>query len=54
VELSGSGRWRTARFTLDGARFNNGQNRGADFRLVINATEFGVASVKLSRWNGTR
>jgi hypothetical protein len=49
VKLEGSKRWKTARFGLEGARFLNSQNRGADFRLVIETTELAVGKVTLSR-----
>lgn len=49
VRLEGTKLWRNAQFTLKGAKFGNGQNRGADFRLVVEAPEFAVGSVKLSR-----
>jgi hypothetical protein len=49
VKLTGSKSWRKARFTLKQARFNNSQNRGADFRLVIEAPDFGLGSVTLLR-----
>jgi hypothetical protein len=49
ARLDGSKQWRTARFTLKQARFDNSQNRGADFRLVVEAPEFAVGQVKLSR-----
>lgn len=40
VALTGTKSWRKATFTLTGAKFTNGQNRGADFRLVVEAPEF--------------
>jgi hypothetical protein len=49
VVLNGSKEWRTSTFTLKGARFNNSENRGADFRLVIEAPEFAAGEVRLSR-----
>jgi hypothetical protein len=49
VKLTGTKSWRTARFKLTGAKFTNAQNRGADFRLVIEAPEFAVGNVNLSR-----
>lgn len=48
VRLDGSKTWRTAKFTLKGTRFTNSQNRGADFRLVVEAPEFAVGRVTLS------
>ena len=49
VTLTATKSWRKATFTLTGARFTNGQNRGADLRLVVEAAEFAVARVTLSR-----
>jgi len=49
ARLEGSKTWRAARFTLKGARFTNGQNRGADFRLVVEAPEFAVGRMTLLR-----
>lgn len=49
VQLGGTKSWRSAWFTLAGAKFGNGQNRGADFRLVVEAPEFAVGNVNLSR-----
>ena len=49
VRLDGSKSWLTAKFALKGARFTNSQNRGADFRLVVEAPEFVVGEVRLSR-----
>ena len=46
---TGTKSWRKAKFTLKGAKFGNGQNRGADFRLVVEAPEFGVGKVALTR-----
>jgi hypothetical protein len=49
VKLDGTKSWRKAAFTLKGAKFTNAQNRGADFRLAVEAAEFGVGNVLLSR-----
>jgi hypothetical protein len=49
VQLGGTKLWRNAQFKLKGAKFGNGQNRGADFRLVVETPEFAVGNVKLSR-----
>jgi hypothetical protein len=49
AKLAGTKSWQKMVFTLNDARFGNGQNRGADFRLVIEAPEFAVGSVQLSR-----
>jgi hypothetical protein len=49
VKLMGDHQWKTAQFRLNAARFLNGQNRGADFRLVFDVPQIAVASVKLSR-----
>ena len=47
VNLAGTKSWRKATFSLKHTRFTNAQNRGADFRLVAEASEFAVRSVKL-------
>jgi hypothetical protein len=49
VVLTGDQRWKTARFPLVEARLVNGQNRGADFRLVVEAPQCPVARVTLER-----
>jgi hypothetical protein len=49
VRLTGTKSWRRSSFTLTGAKFTNGQNRGADLRLVVEAPVFAVARVTLSR-----
>lgn len=50
VELTGGGAWKTARFRLEGARFDAGQNAGADLRLVITgAKQFAIARATLQR-----
>jgi hypothetical protein len=49
VQLQGYKTWNIARFALRNARFLNGQNRGADFRLVVNGPEFYVSEVRLKR-----
>ena len=49
VKLRGAKSWQRARFTLKGTKFSNGQNRGADFRLVVEAPELAVGKVTLSR-----
>jgi hypothetical protein len=49
VALMGTKSWRRATFTMTGAKFTHGQNRGADLRLVVEAPEFAVARVTLSR-----
>ena len=49
VKLEGSRSWRTARFRLEGARFLNSQNVGADLRLVIAAPGFVVSEARLTR-----
>ena len=53
VKLAGTKTWRTARFLLDGTRFTNAQNRGADFRLVVEAAEFAVGKVTLTHHSPT-
>lgn len=49
IPLAGSKQWSTARFTLKDARFTNAQNKGADLRLVLEAPEFALGALKLSR-----
>ena len=49
VALNGGKTWQKSAFTLQGAKFNNSQNRGADFRLVVEAPTFAVGRVTLSR-----
>jgi len=49
ARLVGAKAWRRAQFNLTGARFINGQNRGADFRLVVEAPQFAVGNVALVR-----
>jgi hypothetical protein len=50
VTLHGSREWKTDRVRLLGARFLNGQNSGADFRLVIETPEFYVRRVVVMRF----
>lgn len=47
VRLAGSKSWQRASFTLNQAKLGNGQNRGADFRLVIEAPGVAFGTVKL-------
>lgn len=49
VNLAGTKSWRKATFTLKDTKFTNAQNRGADFRLVVEAPKFGVGKVTLGR-----
>jgi hypothetical protein len=49
VTLSDSKSWKTAPFQLNGARFANSQNSGADFRLATSAKELAVRKVTLKR-----
>jgi hypothetical protein len=49
LRLKGSASWVTGVFHLPGARLLNGQNGGADFRLVIESGEGTIAEVRLSR-----
>ena len=49
INLAGSRTWKTATFELTGGRFLNGQNRDADFRLVIEAPELVVRQVSVLR-----
>ncbi len=49
VALNGSGRWRTSWFRLHGARFLNGQNGGADFRINAGAAGVAIRRVQVAR-----
>jgi hypothetical protein len=49
IPLRGTKRWHKAEVLLQGARFLNGQNRGADFRLVVEAPLFAAKSLRLER-----
>lgn len=49
VTLTGTSRWKTARFRLSDARFNGSQNGGADFRLAVTADPFYVGKITLTR-----
>lgn len=49
VKLLGDNTFKKALFSLPSARLLNGQNRGADFRLVVNAPSFSVVKVTMSR-----
>jgi len=49
IALAGDKRWKMVSFKLDGARFLNSQNAGADFRVVAEAPEFGLANVTIKR-----
>jgi len=49
VSLNGSNAWKTAVFRLLEARFLNSQNGGADFRLAVQADQFYVRQVKVTR-----
>lgn len=49
VKSSGSQTWRTASFSLPAARFINGQNHGADFRLVLATPKISLRKVTLQR-----
>lgn len=49
VTLMETKAWRTAGFTLRDAKLVNSQNRGADFRLVVEAPELAVGRVTLTR-----
>jgi hypothetical protein len=49
IPLAGDNRWKSTSFRLDDARFLNSQNGGADFRVVAQAAEFGLGSVRLNR-----
>lgn len=49
VAMDGRRAWRTAVFRLVGARFLNGQNGGADFRLSVGQAEVGVGRIQVIR-----
>jgi hypothetical protein len=49
VRLTGNQAWKTAAFHLSGARLLNSQNRGADFRLVVESPKLIVREVRLLR-----
>jgi hypothetical protein len=49
IPLTGDGKWKTASFKLDRARFLNSQNSGADFRVVAESSKFALGSVTLER-----
>lgn len=49
VALTGAQTWKSATFDLAEARFLNGQNRGADFRLVVAAPEIVIGRVTVRR-----
>ena len=45
VSLQGSHAWKTARFVLDGARFEGSQNAGADFRIAVSGADLSIRRV---------
>ncbi|OGV70506.1 MAG: hypothetical protein A2283_08720 [Lentisphaerae bacterium RIFOXYA12_FULL_48_11] len=49
ITLQGSNLWKTAAFRLDGARFANGENCNADFRIVIRADPFRLRRISVAR-----
>jgi hypothetical protein len=49
IVLGGERQWKKASFRVPAARFLNGQNGGADLRLVVEATAMGVGRVDLRR-----
>jgi hypothetical protein len=49
VFLRGSNSWKTARFTLNQSRFEGAQNAGSDFRIAVDAPDFRVRQVKVTR-----
>jgi hypothetical protein len=49
VAMDGRRAWRTAVFRLTGARFLNGQNGGADFRLSVGQAEVGIGRIQVIR-----
>jgi hypothetical protein len=48
-EMTGTGKWLTLRFELDGALFAHGQNGGADLRLARSNAALDVAGVVLRK-----
>jgi chitodextrinase len=53
VNLTNTGKWRTATWTLTDCRFSNRQNAGADFRIYVGPYNVKIDSVRVSRtpWN---
>ncbi len=49
IAMQGSNAWKTATFRLNGAVFANGENGGADFRIVIKADPFRLRRISVSR-----
>ncbi|MBN2505473.1 MAG: DUF5010 domain-containing protein [Verrucomicrobia bacterium] len=49
VTLTASRTWKTAMFRLDKARLLNSQNRGSDFRLVLQTAAFAVGKLTLEK-----
>ena len=49
VSLTGDRKWKTTTFKLSGARLENSQNGGADFRIVAEAGELMVGKLSLGR-----
>lgn len=49
IKLTGDGRWKSASFKLERARFCNSQNASADFRVVAETGRFVLARVELAR-----
>ncbi len=49
VPMQGDGKWKTARFELADARFTNGQNAGADFRVVAEVPGIAIRKVTVQR-----
>jgi hypothetical protein len=48
IQLTGTGQWKTATWTLALCRFANRQNAGADFRLFVGENRVKIGWIKLS------
>jgi hypothetical protein len=48
IQLTGTGQWKTATWTLTQCRFANRQNAGADFRLSVGENRVKISWIKLS------
>jgi chitodextrinase/CubicO group peptidase (beta-lactamase class C family) len=49
VTLTGTGKWKTATWTLTDCLFANGQSGGADFRLYVGPNSVKIDSVRISK-----
>jgi hypothetical protein len=47
IQLTGTGQWKTATWTLALCRFANRQNAGADFRLFVGENRVKISWIKL-------